>query len=170
MTVELVGTPEAVVSEEYWTSDSPNDNHYSYALRSLTFAPDGSIINCSLYVTDDITGNVAEGTYIAVFKFNIPQSIGFPYPVTSLVNKLKVTGSFITAYPMNSVTPEGYIVKDTSFTALTGTYNGATVDYGTISYKTNISEVTNVSGIVSTTGIDGWESGAFHIFEGGCIN
>ena len=135
MTVELVGTPEAVVSEEYWTNDSPNDNHYSYALRSLTFAPDGSIIN-----------------------------------FVSKKPKKKIKLEDLTAYPMNSVTPEGYIVKDTSFTALTGTYNGATVDYGTISYKTNISEVTNVSGIVSTTGIDGWESGAFHIFEGGCIN
>ena len=161
-TVTLLDTPESVSSDETWTSSNPNDNHYSYALRSLTFAPNGSIVGCSLYVTDNITGNITTGTFISAFKFNIPQSIGFSYPSNCMVNPLKVTGTFITAYPISSISPEGYIVKNTTFTA----QSNPTGD-GTISYHTVVEEVTNVSGISSTTTIDGWESGKFHIFEGG---
>lgn len=168
MTVELVGRPQAVSNEEFWTADEPNDNHYSYALRSLTFGSDGSVIRCSLLVTDDMSANVETGSYISVFQFSLPQSIGLPYPASRLIKQLKVTGEFVTAYPVQD--PEGYLVKDTSFTALTQAYSQAnTNNYisGTISFLTTASLVTTVAGITIGTAIDGWESGKFHVFYGG---
>lgn len=170
MTVELVGRPEAINNEDYWTLDEPNDNHYSYALRSLTFATDGTAIKCSLLVTDDVTSNIATGEYASAFPFIIPQTIGLTYPPSRITKQLKVSGSFVTAYPVSTYTPQGYMLKHTTFTALTQAYTPDNVDgyiSGTISFYTRVAEVTQVSGISSTQSIDGWESGKFHIFSGG---
>lgn len=172
MTVELVGRPDAIMGENYWTVDAPNDNHYLYALKSITFANDGTVIRCSLLVADDVTANVAEGKYISAFEFKLPQGLSLTYPVTRLSRQLKVTGQFITAYPISSISEEGYIVKDTSFTAVTQAYTQNDVNEyvsGTISFYTVVTTCTNVSGVSSTQAIDGWESGEFHIFSGGTI-
>lgn len=170
MTVQLANRPEVTSTEEYWTVDEPNDNHYSYALRSLTFASDGTALGLSLLVTDDITANIATGTYISVFEFTLPQSLGLPYPPSALNKQLKVTGEFITAYPVSSSTPSGYIIKNTSFTALTQVYGATNTSgeaTGQIAFHTIVSEVANVSGVDSTQSIDAWESSKFHIFFGG---
>jgi len=169
MTVEFAGTTTPH-SDEYWDSTAPNDNHYSYALKSITFADNGSILGCKLLVTDNITGNVANGTYMSVFKFTLPQSSELPYPASKLTSPLKVTGTFITAYPISSIAEEGYKVKETTFSALSQNYRNNTLYDGQIAFKTTISDVTSISGIVSTSSIDAWQSGVFNQFVGGTVS
>lgn len=172
MTIELMGAPDRISTEDYWSADTPNDNHFSYALSSLTLGNDGKAIKFGLLVTDDMTANVSLGTYVHTAQFVLPQTFGLPYPRTAMTNKLKVSGNFITAYPTPSSNPDSYIIKNTSFTALTQEYNmDESIGYtsGTISFCTTASQVATVSGISGYPSIDGWESGKFHVFYGGKV-
>jgi hypothetical protein len=177
MSVELVGTPTDNFSVEYWTGEATNDNHYAYALKGVTFAKDGTLCGCKLLVTDNITGNNQLGKFASVFPFTLPQSSGLSYPASKLVNPLKVTGSFISSYTSPTISP-AYIMKDTSFTALTqytttqlsSTSTTETVEIvvpGMISFVTDIYELNGVSGIESPTPIDSWQSGQYNQFSGG---
>lgn len=175
MSVEYVGTPSRVSNEEYWTVDSPNDNHYSYALKGITFDHTGHIVGAKMYVTDDITGNIEDGSYISTFEFKFPQSLGLPYPSTKISKSIKVTGAFVTAYPGPRET--GYIVKDTKFTALSYGVQNITSLSGVISFKTDVSHVERVFGIGAygegldlLPNIDSWTTGSYHVFEGGTID
>ena len=175
MTVELVGSPSANSSDEdYWNVSTPNDNHYRYALRSITFGSDGNINGLSMYVTDDITGNNADGTYIFASNFSLPQGSDLQYPPTRVTKSLKVTGTFTTAYPISQSQLIGYITKTTTFTAYTNPYvTNSSDNYvsGTISFLTKVETVKNVSGdIPATQVIDGWATGQYHIFDGGAVD
>jgi hypothetical protein len=173
MTVELIGQPTSVTSDEFWSTATPNDNHYNYGLRSITFGPSGDVIGISMLVTDNITGNIADGNYIFATEFDLPQSQSLPYPPNRMKKTLKVAGHFVTAYPINVNEPEGYKVKDNSFTAMTNPYNPNDVGnfvHGTISFLTRVESITNVSGISPTTFIDGWDTNQYYIFSGGAID
>lgn len=174
MTVELVGSPTYNSNDEdYWNISTPNDNHYKYALRGITFGPDGCVNGLSLYVTDDITGNNREGNYIFASNFSLPQGSSLQYPVTKLTKPLKVTGTFVTAYPISNYQPIGYTTKETTFTAYTDPYTGNSANNyvtGTISFFTKIVNVYNVNGdIPATQVIDGWATGQYHVFYGGAV-
>jgi hypothetical protein len=174
MTVELVGSPTYNSNDEdYWNVSTPNDNHYKYALRGITFSPDGCVMGLSLYVTDDITGNNREGSYIFASNFSLPQGSSLQYPVTKLTKPLKVTGTFVTAYPISNYQPIGYTTKETTFTAYTDPYTGNSANNyvtGTISFFTKIANVYNVNGdIPATQVIDGWATGQYHVFYGGAV-
>lgn len=175
MSVEFTGTPHTVSNEDYWSVESRNDNHYSYALKGLTFGQDGKIVRAKLLVTDDITSDVDTGTYLSAFEFSFPQSSGLSYPPSKLEKSIKITGSFITAYPLSA--DVGYVVKDNNFTAMTYPKSRATTLSGIISFKTEISYVDkiggigeNVTGTAQLPNIDTWTSGEFHVFEGGTID
>lgn len=173
MSVETLTSPEIVVTEDYWNLDSPNDNHYKYALKGVTISPDGEVVGLKLYVTDDITANIEIGKFISSFDFELPQSLGLPYPTSRLRHQLKVTGEFITAYPGvdSSGTTDGYYVKDSRFTALS--YASTTDDRkisGVISFLTDIQWIQQSYGFEHGTYIDSWESGKFHVFEGGIVD
>lgn len=173
MSVETLTSPEIVVTEDYWNLDSPNDNHYKYALKGVTISPDGEVVGLKLYVTDDITANIEIGKFISSFDFELPQSIGLPYPTSRLRHQLKVTGEFITAYPGvdSSGTTDGYYVKDSRFTALSyaSTSNDRKLS-GVISFLTDIQWIQQSYGFEHGTYIDSWESGKFHVFEGGIVD
>ena len=173
--VEFTGTPTKISNEEYWRVDSPNDNHYSYGLKGITLDSKGKIVGAKLLVTDDITGNVDDGSFISTFEFKFPQSIGLSYPATKLSKSIKITGEFVTAYPLQNQ----YLLKDNKFTARTYSKDEASTLSGLISFKTDISHVARVYGITgeedSTQNIllphlDTWETGEFHIFEGGTVD
>lgn len=177
MSVELVGAPTSIAAEEYWSGDAPNDNHYSYALKGITFSKEGLICGCKLLVTDNITGNVQEGRFASVFQFKLPQSLGLSYPESKIVDPLKVTGQFITAYTNETLKPN-YIMKSTSFTALsqyvtTELSSANATDLvevehnGMISFVTDIYELSSINGVASPTPIDSWQSGKFNQFSGG---
>lgn len=181
MTVIYQGSLEAKGTNQYWTYTSGNDNSYAYALRQITFASDGTVIGMGVAVTDNTTNNiVSSGESIFASTFTLPQSIGLAYPVTKLTKQIKVTGNFITAYRVEGNDP-GFSVKNTNFTILTQKYTKYTnvkeFIQGVISFYTRTSIVKDVSGVDSSTlmalsdefAIDGWESGAYHIFYGGAV-
>lgn len=170
MTVMEVDAPIIPDEIDYWSEELPNDNHYMYALQSVTFSGNGDIIRCGLYVKNETTTNVMVGPSIIVSKFSLPQGAGLNYPHTSLTKQLKVTGSFVVAYPTQS--PIGYMVIDTNFTAMTNKYSiydQTDVIDGQIAFFTNAQIVQNYGGVEGTPNIDAWSSNSFHTFEGSVI-
>lgn len=170
MTVMEVDAPIIPEDMDFWTKNVPNDNHFMYALQSLTFASDGTIIRCGLYVKNNTTSNVALGESIIVSGFTIPQGLGLSYPLSCLTKQLKITGTFTTAYPTTN--PTGYTVIATDFTAMSQTYDaysGQQNISGSIAFHTNATLVENFLGIEAGTPVDGWEPNSFHAFQGGVI-
>lgn len=175
MTVSLVGPIESTESIDPWDSTYANDNHYSYALRSITFGHDGGIINVGMLVSDSTTANIDEGKAIFVSPFVVPQGIGLNYPASRMTRRIKVTGSFVSAYlPQNG---HGYMVKHTEFSALTQKWDTAHKRQeveGTIAFYTDCITVTAISGIdvsgPNPDTIDCWDPNTPHYFVGGVID
>lgn len=173
----VIETYAPVITEEidYWSEDAaPNDNHFLYALQSITFSGDGSIIRCSLYMKNQTTNNVQVGLSVLVGKFQLPQGAGLQYPTTSMTRQIKVDGTFVTAYTTQN--PSGYMVMQTSFTALTNTYDvydESNSLSGSIAFYTNAQYVENYVGIDGNESapatIDAWDSNSFHTFTGSVI-
>lgn len=170
MTVIEVDAPVIPEDIDYWSEDIPNDNHFMYALQSITFANDGTIIRCGLYIKNQTSANVTMGTNIIVSKFTLPQGAGLTYPLTCLTKPIKISGSFVTAYPIQS--PKGYTVISTQFSAVTSTYDEYSADpnaSGTISFFNNAQIVDNFAGVQEGTNIDSWSSNSYHTFYGSVI-
>lgn len=166
MTVQAVDVPIVAESLDFWNRNVANDNHFMYALRSITLAKDGSVIGCSMYVKNNTTSNVSLGTSIVSAPFELPQGLGLAYPATKVTRQLKITGSFVSAYSAES---GSYIVQDTNFTALSQGVNSLGESLaGRISFFTNAMEVDSTIG-TQPESIDGWEPNSFHIFYGGVI-
>ena len=149
----------------FWDENMPNDNHYSCALRSITLSNSGSIVGCSLYVSNDSTQtvNTTQHTIIGG-KFTLPQGSALNYPLSCIDNPLKVTGTFTTAYLDNTETK--WITTETSFTAFTGTYSiVGGVSEGSIAFNSTTTLIPTTYTNVTTIG--GWEPGTYHIFYGG---
>lgn len=165
MTVTAVDPPTIVEDLDYWSEETPNDNHYMYALQSITFGPDGTIIGAGLFIRNDTTTNVAEGKSVISSMFTLPQGNALSYPEKKLTRQIKVSGTFVNAYPAN----DGYMVMDTSFSALTNTYDALTEETsvkGTIAFYCDAMLVESVLGLEGNPPLDCWESGAWHIFKG----
>lgn len=169
MTVSEIDAPILATDIDYWNKPSPNDNHYYYALKSITFSGEGNIVSCQLLVANDSTNNVDPGDKLIYSKFKLPQGYGLLYPETCINKPLKVTGTFVSAY--HSTSPESsWVVTDTSFTALTGTYNAFSVDpaaTGSIAFHSRTSVVLADLGVET---VAGWQSDTYHIFSGGVIS
>lgn len=170
MTVTLLGMIESTDSIDPWDSEYANDNHYAYALRSLTFGNDGSIINVGLLVGDSTTANIDEGKSVFAAEFTLPQSIGLNYPATRMTHRIKISGSFVSHYYITS--EAAYMMKHTDFSAITQKYNPITRRNevgGTISFYTDATIVDHINGVTPTTTIDGWDLNTPHFFTGGVI-
>lgn len=179
MTVELVNHSGVATTEDYWSEKAGGDYLFNYALKSITFGSDGSILRMGMFISDDSTPNITptytEGTRIFGASFKAPQSLGLPYPEKRANKQIKISGSFITAYYASEL--GGYVVKDNTFTALTQKYDalyGKEIT-GTISIYSRFSVVKNA--IINFNGndgvgesIDGWAPGKFHVFYGGTID
>ena len=167
MTVTEVDAPIIPDELDYWNVSAPNDNHYMYALQSITFGPDGTIIGAGMYVKNESTTNVEEGKSIITSKFTLPQGAGLNYPKSKLTKQIKITGSFVNAYATTS--PAGYMVMNTSFSALTDAtnpYDSNNYTEGVISFLTDASLVQSVTGLPLGTQLDCWQTGSFHCFKG----
>ena len=167
MTVSELDAPVIPEETDYWAEigTALNDNYYLSALKSITFAPNGDIVGCGLLVANNSTDNVEPGDKIVAGEFKLPQGSGLIYPQSALVNPLKVTGTFTSAYYSDNV----WYVTDTSFSALTNVndpYDLSTVATGNIAYH---SKTTLVHSDISQTSIPVWETDSYHIFYGGCI-
>lgn len=174
MTVRELDAPMISTDISYWDEENPNDLHYMYALSSITFGNDASILGMSIAVKNDCTDNIELGSRIIVGKFNLLQGNGFTYPVTKLNRNLKLSGSFITAYrtKLGEDAEEGFIVYDSNLTVTTDIYDGSedtSTATGTISIYVKSEFVKNVIGLDDNTSIDGWRSDEYHTISGGAI-
>lgn len=170
MTVTLLGTFETTENIDPWDSEYANDNHYAYALRSLTFGNDGSIINVGLLVGDSTTANIDEGRSAFASEFILPQSVGIGYPATKMTHRIKISGTFVSHYYVAS--ENAYMMKATDFSAITQKYNpltGANEVGGTISFYTDAQLLSHINGVPDGTTIDGWDLNTPHFFTGGVI-
>lgn len=170
MTVTSLGQFESTSNLDPWSSNYANDNHYSYALRDVTFADDGSIIKIGMIVGDSTTANVEEGKSVFASTFTVPQSVGINYPLSKMLHRIKVTGTFVSHYYIPGDTQ--YMMKVTNFTAITQKYNPLTTNIlidGTISFLTDAFLVDNIVGIDPESTVDGWDLNTPHYFEGGMI-
>lgn len=151
-----------VVSSEYWTTDTPNDNHFMVALQSITFGSNGIITGCDILVKNDSTSNITEGRAIFKDTFTLPQGPALFYPPNRLNQAIKVTGRFISAYTISS--PAGYMVQETDFSLATQYVNsvGQVVGNGEIAFLTNSYAVE----VADPEAIAVWEPNSFHHFSG----
>jgi len=171
MTVSLTGPIETTEDIDPWDSTYANDNHYSYALRSITFGNDGSIINVGMLVGDSTTANIDEGKSVFVSQFMLPQSVGLTYPATKMTHQIKVTGTFVSHYYVAS--DSAYMMKSTEFSALTQKYDpisATNITTGTIAFYTDAELVDHISGVSPTTTVDCWDLNTPHYFIGGAID
>ena len=167
MTVSEVDAPIIPDDLDYWNPSAPNDNHYMYALHSITFGPDGTIVGASMFVKNETTSNVMEGKSIITSEFELPQGAGLQYPKSKLTKQIKITGSFVNAYATTS--PQGYMVMNTSFSALTdvtSAYDTTDSTKGVISFLTDAELIQSVTGLPLGTQLDCWQTGSFHCFSG----
>lgn len=167
MTVTEVDAPVIPDDLDYWNPSAPNDNHYMYALQSITFGPDGSIVGAGMFVKNESTSNVQEGKSIITSTFALPQGAGLQYPKSRLTKQIKITGSFVNAYATTS--PQGYMVMNTSFSALTdatSAYDSSDYTEGVISFLTDAELIQSVTGLPLGTQLDCWQTGSFHCFKG----
>ena len=151
----------------FWDEAVSGDNHYEYALRSITLSGSGQLIACSLYVSNNSTPDIsvnATSHIIIGGKFKLPQGSELNYPMACVNSPLQITGEFTTAY--KDITGTKWITTETSFTAKSGIYSpGTGLADGSIAFnsKTDLLDTT----YTNVDSIDGWERGAFHIFYGG---
>ena len=178
MTVRELQAAITVEDVDYWNTTNSNDNHYQYALQSLTFDNDGEVIGVGLYVRDCSTRDqLPEGKHIITADFTLPQGTGLIYPPARFSKKLKVSGTFVSTYvPSNEETMQVY-TANISFSAITDVYN-PDVSEDDISGKISILDdsfvIDSIGGdgaIIEGTDVDipGMNVNEFHIFYGGVI-
>ena len=167
MEVSQPNAPMTVDEVAFWNEENSNDNHYSSALKSITFAGNGDIIGCSMWVACNSTAtNIVDGRSIIGGVYNMPQGTELMYPEICLSRSLLVTGSFTTAYQVEN---SEWVVIATNFTIKTGEYNANSgkVDSGSIAFDaiTDLLQPGQVT--VSADILDSWRAGTYHVFSGG---
>lgn len=164
LTVRELDAPIVSQDIEFWNSNALNDNHYRYALHSITFAGNGDITGCSMLVSNQSTYNIEPGHSLIRSTFELPQGSGLVYPKSCMNKQLKITGTFVSAYKSDS-----WVVTDTNFTALTSTYSPydlSTTTQGSIAFHANTNLIQANVGDV----IEEWAPDTYHVFQGGAIS
>jgi len=150
----------------FWDEVVSGDNHYEYALRSITLSGSGRIIGCSIYVSNNSSQTTLVDTQHIIIggDFILPQGSDLNYPDACVNSPLTITGVFTTAYL--DVTKTKWITTETSFTAYSGVYSpGSGIGNGSIAFnsKTELLDTT----YTNVDHIDGWGRQDYHIFYGG---
>lgn len=164
MTVRELDAPVVSGDIHFWNNEAKNDNHYRYALHSITFSGQGDITGCSMLVCNHSTNNLQTGKAIIKSTFSLPQGAGLTYPKACLTKRLKITGTFVSAYKGTA----DWVVTDTKFSALSEVYDVYTMSptiSGSITFYADTNMVTAGVG----DAIDEWEPNSYHIFTGGAI-
>lgn len=169
-----ISQPNATIQTEeisFWDEAISGDNHYKYALRSITLSGSGLLIGCSLFVSNGSTqqsvtpADVNATTHTIIGdKWKIPQGSELNYPLASVSKSITVTGIFTTAYLASNEV--GWIVTDTTFTAKSGIYDIANgMEDGSIAF--NSSSYFVPATYTHMDSIGGWAPNSYHIFYGG---
>lgn len=168
MTVSELDAPIVAEDIDFWNETVLNDNHYRYALHSITFSGDSTIVGCSMLVGNETTANIQPGHHIMSGSFELPQGSGLVYPKACVTRQLKITGTFVSCYKSDV-----WVVTDTMFTALTNTYDPfelTEVLSGNIAFHANTNLISsNVDVEDDAECIPGWEPDTYHIFSGGVL-
>ena len=181
MTVRCLEPVDVPHELDFWNQTSADDdNHYYYALRSITFSSAGSIIGCELAVCNASTYNntvadTGHSLVVSTGAFDLPQNIGgLMYPTSCCIQPMKISGQFISSYRSSS-TDNDWVMAETFFTAVSGTYSPGTglTSTGSISIRTDVYVIPECTGLEnpspSVLGIPGWESDTYHTFSGGIV-
>lgn len=156
-------TENNVDSISDWSNINTNDYHFSVALQSITFSSDGYINGCGVLVRNVSTSNVQYGKNVVHDTFTLPQGPNLLYPNSRLVNPIKVSGEFISAYTDNS---NEMVIQDTNFSLLTQrqTSDNAAPGAG----DGSISFIVNSYGVPVDSSLQPaeWSATSFHFFDG----
>ena len=167
MEVSQPNAPMTIDEVAFWNEENSNDNHYSSALKSITFAGNGDIIGCSIWVACNSTAtNITDGRSIIGGVYNMPQGSELMYPEICLTSSLIVTGSFTTAYQVEN---DEWVVIATNFSILTGKYdsNSGKVNSGSIAFDSITDMLSPGQVAVNAEILDSWRAGTYHVFNGG---
>ena len=170
MTVTSVA--DTIINTVYdpWSEGTPNDNHYIYGIKSLTFDKRGNVTGMSIQIQDTTTGNIEEGDYIFVQNASISQSIGLSYPASRMIYPIKVNGSFVSGYwPQDGTNT--YILKRNEFTCITNPYTiGSTIISAEFAIYTNVKYISGdvITGVTANETIHGFNSA--NVFVGNRID
>ena len=169
--------PVADVTEvNFWDYDAAiNDNHYSYALRSITLDRTGTIVGASIYIRCGATTNIEQGYFVAKQPFTLPQTIALNYPMSKLTRQLKIDGCFVHSYSTQDDNGDPtFMMIDTKFTAVSNyrTYssdgNSYTETDGGLYIYQDVKHVSSIAGLDATDGAQ-LLSGGWHVFNGGSV-
>ena len=178
MTVKELEAAIPVADIDYWSTSNSNDVHYQTALQSISFDNDGNVVGIGLYVRDCSTRDeIPEGKHILTSSFELPQGSGLLYPPSRFTKKLKVDGTFVSAYVPSNQDAFQIYVANISFSAVTDVFNAdisEDVISGKISFYDDSCVVESIGGegaIITGDGVDipGINTDEFHIFTGGVI-
>lgn len=178
MTIRSTSKSIAQDSIEGWTDFDENDNHYSCALKSITFNEFGTIVGASIYLADNTTNTTTLGKFAYASAFSLPQGSDLLYPVSRLLKPIKIDGTFLSTYKQAGSST--FIVAQNTFSALTQyttlTPNVMAVNQvgtapGTIVFRREVDElaVMIADSIDNTDVLDATESGQLTIFHGEAI-
>lgn len=176
LTVTEVGYPPAGQDIGYWTEDTPNDNHFRYALKSVTLDTHGMVTGCAVLVKNESTANVETGKLIISGKCDFPSGNGLDMPLARIDKPVKITGEFIVAYSTTyDNTSKRMLVQDTKFTMITPYYDGLDITNnkagilvpGKIHFLCDVFYVSRTEGLdPPPQSLDGWDTSTYHMFEG----
>lgn len=163
----------AMITEEisFWDEAISGDNHYNYALRSITLSGSGELIGCSLYVSNGSTPTTPSAMEVNTTKhtiiggdFVIPQGSALNYPIACINRPIVVTGTFTSAYKADNQVD--WIVTDTTFTAMSGVYSVESgIENGSIAFNSSTYLVPATFTHMKSLG--SWATETYHIFYGG---
>jgi len=180
MTVYQKNVPLAAQDIDAFAPDSANDLHYALGLDSVTLDEYGSVVGLGIKISDSITSNNSDVESFIVSQFALPHGAQLVYPYKKMNKKIKVSGEFMTAYPVtsNGSDPTHHVHTNT-FTLTTESYDDTYSEQAvkcTLAIRTTFSEVTPI--IYDSTGspspigyvIPGLESGSVYTFSGRVIS
>lgn len=177
LTVTEIGYPPVGQDIGYWTEDTPNDNHFKYALKSVTLDTHGMVTGCSVLVKNTSTANVETGKVVISGKCDFPAGNGLDMPLARMDKPVKITGEFIVAYSSTyNSTSKRMLIQDTKFTMITPYYDGLDIANtkagvlvsGKIHFLCDVFYISNTEGLdpAETLSLDGWDTQSYHRFEG----
>lgn len=152
---------------DWWSTELSNDNRFLWATRSISFSNDGQIVGLEMYVASSSTNNSSfvDGLFLSDWTFD---SSAVSVPTNCITGKLKVSGSFVSAY----MAAGGIIsLQNIDFSA----FYDPSKPKGNIIISSKVQNLTSVTGIgdyannVTTLSGTGFEPGTYHLFSGGLI-
>jgi len=120
-TLEPPTTSNVSQNIDLYSDENPNDNKFSYDLRSITIDGNGDIASASIMVQSHVTANVSEGDSVLTNRFSLPQNkVGLSYPENCLTRPIIIHGQFVNAYhTLNANSEPCYMMSDIKFSAIT---------------------------------------------------